>query len=241
MYVGVDGCRGGWIAVGITARGKWQVELFTRISQLVKHFEKARVILVDIPIGLISKPRLHRNCDKLARRLLSPKRHSSVFPAPVRAVLKARNYRDACRISAAEIGVQLSLQSYNILSRIAEVDRFLKKNPDVPVFESHPEVAFTSLGGRPMNHHKKTKKGKGERVTLLNHHFSGLAELQSSVRSRFKHRVVADDDILDAMVLAVMARVARGKLSCLPSERELDKTGRPMQILFYDKQLRFQY
>jgi predicted RNase H-like nuclease len=82
---GVDGCRGGWIAV-IDEGGRLNSRVFADWSQLMTELERATLIGVDIPIGLPGKG--SRACDLEARRRLGRPRGSSVFPAPVRGVLK---------------------------------------------------------------------------------------------------------------------------------------------------------
>ena len=56
------------------------------------------------------------------RRLLGKPRSSSVFPAPVRATLKATNYEEACRLSMNAHGKSMSKQAYEIIAKIREVD-----------------------------------------------------------------------------------------------------------------------
>ena len=34
MFVGVDGCRAGWFAIGLEATGNWQVNTFPDVSSL---------------------------------------------------------------------------------------------------------------------------------------------------------------------------------------------------------------
>ena len=57
MFVGVDGCRAGWIALGLEATGNWQVNIFLDVSSLWNHHRGASLILIDIPIGLKARGR----------------------------------------------------------------------------------------------------------------------------------------------------------------------------------------
>jgi hypothetical protein len=84
MLAGVDGCRGGWIAV-IDDGGRLESRVFADWLRLMLEFQRATLIGVDIPIGLPGRD--SRQCDIEARRRLGPPRGSSVFPAPVRGVL----------------------------------------------------------------------------------------------------------------------------------------------------------
>src|SRR5262245_9293744 len=83
--VGVDGCRGGWIAAALEPeRGRWTALVLPDFAALLAAFPDAAAIAVDIPIGLPADG--PRACDRLARARLGPRR-SSVFPAPSRALL----------------------------------------------------------------------------------------------------------------------------------------------------------
>ncbi len=239
MYTGVDGCRAGWVSVTLKNRG-FELELFSAFKPLVDHHLKSKIILVDMPIGLVSKPLRYRECDRLARKILSPKRHPSVFSPPVRVVLKSKSYAEACRLSRAEIGVALSLQSYNLMKKIKEVDSLLVKNKELTslIKEAHPEVAFCALAGRPMNHHKRTPEGQRERRATLKPYLTQLEKIETEAKNKFRRGQVGEDDLLDAVALAVMAKVAKSNLVSLPREVPLDSKGLPMQIVYFDKQLR---
>ena len=52
-YVGVDGCRFGWVAVAEEA-GRLEYRLFGAMSDVLAAHPDAERILVDIPIGLPS-------------------------------------------------------------------------------------------------------------------------------------------------------------------------------------------
>lgn len=72
------------------------------------------VLAIDIPIGLTAHG--PRDCDILARKLLRAPRASSVFPAPVRAVLGATTYQEATSRSEAACGQRMSQQAFGILA-----------------------------------------------------------------------------------------------------------------------------
>ena len=99
MFVGVDSCKAGWLAVSLTDAGKWQVGVFTDISILWRNFEYARLILIDIPIGLRDEDSNERKCDKEARALLTPKRKPSVFVSPCRGAVYAADNEEAKTIN----------------------------------------------------------------------------------------------------------------------------------------------
>jgi predicted RNase H-like nuclease len=209
---GVDGCRAGWLCVELQQQERLvRVRLCHSAAELFEGAEPA-VTAIDMPIGLGENG--PRPCDQAARRFLR-QRGSSVFPAPVRAVLTATTYEQACELSLAAQGRKLSKQSYFLLPKIRELDGVLRADPllAAAVVEAHPEVCFARWNGdTPMLHAKKTAAGRAERLALVEGHFPGAA---SRVRGRFLKREVADDDILDALAtLHTARRLADGSAMC---------------------------
>ena len=193
-------------------------------------------IFIDIPIGLVSAPMKYRECDHEARRRLSPRRHSSVFPAPARKTLEATSYRNACEINKAETGKMLSIQSYNLIGKIKEVDHLLsEKIYRNIIYECHPEIAFLCLSGNVMRNSKKTAAGLHERSEILSHF---IKDFSSSKALKYKQDLrVAADDILDALALAVFSSRSGKKPGTLPVNPPFDKKRLPMQIVFSDNQI----
>ena len=93
---GVDGCKAGWFYVGLEG-DRIDCGVTPSIAPFVAGLAPGGTLLIDIPIGLGGA----RACDTAARRLLSPRRHASVFSAPARAVLTAPDYADALRRNRA--------------------------------------------------------------------------------------------------------------------------------------------
>jgi hypothetical protein len=83
--VGVDGARGGWVAVVIVGD---RVADVWRVANLATVVDRVGAVPfgVDIPIGLLDRPR--RAADVAARARLAHTT-SSVFPAPCRSVVDA--------------------------------------------------------------------------------------------------------------------------------------------------------
>ena len=107
LYVGADGCQAGWFTITLAEGNDWEVNLFPNIEKLWEQYKDASLILLDIPIGLREEGHDERSCDKDARKLLGPKRGSSVFPAPCRAALHADTYESASEINARMTGRRL--------------------------------------------------------------------------------------------------------------------------------------
>lgn len=230
--VGIDGCRAGWLFIGIDDDGSVVFGTAGTLTALWKQCSRASVVLIDIPIGLSEKD--GRPCDGEARRLLG-KRAASIFSPPCRKALAAETYSEACRINQAATGKKLTLQTWHILPKIRETDRFLSGNPKArKIFaESHPEICFQALsGGQPMTHSKKTEKGIAERLDALKAHFDPAGTVFKAVRQRYLKKEVADDDIADALALAVTASRPEVMRFSLPRQPEKDSRGLPMRIVY---------
>jgi predicted RNase H-like nuclease len=180
---------------------------------------------IDMPIGLSdAQPRA---CDVEARSLLGPRR-SSVFPAPVRSVLGAASYADACARSFAACGKKLSVQLYNILPKIEEADRFVTPSVQRCAFEMCPELSFCVLAGRPLHAGKKTAAGRRERLEALRPAFGDVSDLATHPPPGVAR--AARDDVLDALVGAWSAwRFVTG--TALRLGGQLDRTGRRMEVV----------
>ena len=234
---GVDGCRGGWFVI-LAAVADSSAQPLRVVARRCATFrdvlalpEKPVVFAVDMPIGLLDRPRPGgRACDREARKVLGRPRASSVFTPPTRPGLSARTYAEVGGFN----GTGMSKESFNILPKIREVDEALAATDQQRVFEAHPELAFAALSGAPIRHNKKTAEGRRQRVRLLRRVFSGA--FQDPVRLRLEHGAanVALDDVVDAYVLAHVAdRIRRGRGTRLPASDPLrDARGLRMEIWY---------
>ncbi len=232
MFVGVDGCRAGWLAITLED-DTWRAEVFATIDDLWEALYDSSLILIDMPIGLPSENIPIRECDYVARKLLSPFRHSSVFPPPTRAAIQAETYPQACAINQRLTGSRFTVQTWHIVPKIREIDSLLLDNVSARsrIRESHPEVAFWMLvGGRPMWYPKRQLVGRAERLACLRAGFPPADAIFEQVKRDFPSRDVAPDDIVDALVLAVMAS-GEGPLVSVPVMPEFDDRGLPMEIV----------
>ncbi len=176
---------------------------------------------IDMPIGLLDTATPGgRDCDRAARRLLGPRR-SSVFSPPIRRALTAANYAEAKVRNGG-----MTIQTWNIVARIAELDRLV--TPDHPVHEAHPELAFLHLSGGVPLAPKRTALGRAERTALLAEHLPGAEPHLSGPRPRG----VAPDDVCDALVLCLTAaRIAAATALCVPEGPvPTDARGLPMLV-----------
>jgi predicted RNase H-like nuclease len=199
--VGVDGCRSGWVVASSDFSPTGDRPLAAPSFSIVRTFAAltdvlqacSAVIAVDMPIGLPSgAPRDdgRRPVDAEARRFLGPARGSSVFSAPCRPTLAAREYREACalEVAARGSGQGLSQQAYRIIPKLREVDLVVEPRHQEPIRdgagiwirEAHPEVVFAVLAGdgqpgHGLAHSKRGCKrcvgaacpGERQRLTIL--------------------------------------------------------------------------
>jgi predicted RNase H-like nuclease len=223
---GIDGCRGGWLVATLPAGGgprdDAEVRVHPDLAGIAASLRSGRLAAaaIDMPIGLPAAG--SRVCDREARRLLGPRR-SSVFPAPVRAVLGTASYAEACAVSRAVSGKALSKQLYNIVDKIRVLDGLQSPQLQQRLFEACPELSFACLaGGRPMQHPKRSAEGRAERVALLERKLGPLGGAPPAG--------AAPDDVLDAFALAWTARRSL-EGACLRLGGELDETGLRMEVV----------
>lgn len=233
-FADVDACKKGWFAVTLDRQDNWDIGIFKTIDALGSALQNAAAIFIDMPIGLPYDEK--RRCDTETRKILN-RRASCVFPVPCRQALHARTYRQACRINQQVLGVKLTIQTWNISAKILEVDRFLRNNkPARRRFrESHPELCFWALaGGRTMAYSKKTVQGFAERYSVLAKNYPQTDGIVHRALDQFQRKDLARDDILDALALAISAKMGSNSSSSrtVPLNPPLDKKGLPMQIAY---------
>ena len=234
-FVGADGCKQGWFVVRLTGEDNWQTGVFKDIRRLWEEFKGAKAILIDIPIGLKEEGDDERDCDVEARRLLHSKRSSSVFRPPCRKAVYSPIDK-ASKVNFEVTGKFLPCQTLNILQKIREVDAFLSEHKGARsvLRETHPEICFWALAGRrPMKHRKKENRGFLERREVLESVFPCSKEIIELVLRTHRRKDVARDDILDALVLAITAKLGFGKFKTIPEGPIRDSTGLPMEMVYF--------
>jgi predicted RNase H-like nuclease len=217
--LGVDGWRGRWVGALLEGRSVRLLDLADAPAVLA--VPGADVIGIDMPIGLSDDGA--RACDRQARALLG-RAGSSVFAAPVRAVLAAGDYAEARALSvAATRGTSLSAQAFRLVGAIRSLDDALGEPPTDRVVEVHPELSFRALD-RGVADPKGTARGLAQRLAALRPAMDVDAALLAAPR-----RVPAVD-ALDACAAAWSARrVADGVAECV-GDGTRDARGRPMRI-----------
>ncbi len=217
--LGVDGWRGRWVGALLDGRTVRLLDLPDAAAVLA--VPGVAVVAVDMPVGLSDDGA--RACDVQARRRLG-RAGSSVFPAPVRAVLAARDYAHARELSvAATHGRSLSAQSFRLTRSIRDLDDALGEPPDARVHEVHPELAFRALDDR-VRDPKASARGQAQRLRALQPVMDVLDALSDAPPG------APAVDALDACAAAWSARrVADGVADCL-GDGATDARRRPMRI-----------
>jgi predicted RNase H-like nuclease len=217
--LGVDGWRGQWVGALLDGRSVRLIALADAAAVLA--VPDVEVVGIDMPIGLPDDG--PRPCDREARALLG-RAGSSVFPAPVRSVLATTDYASACEVSRAAAGKALSVQTWNLVRSIADLDRALGTPPDPRVREVHPELAFRRALDDRVTSPKATARGLAERIRALEpvvDVLDGLADAPSGVPAV---------DCLDACAAAWSARRIAGGTASSVGGDDRDACGRPMRI-----------
>jgi predicted RNase H-like nuclease len=196
------------------------------VSSIAEVIDDFDVIGIDMPIGLpIDTSRL---CDIEARRYLRP-RGATVFATPPRACIDAADYAHACAMARVATGKAISIQTWNIVPKIRELDTTVTHEFEHRVAEIHPECSFLMMRQTMMNDtqpldSKHTERGREQRVELIQRFFAVTPVAQRGARL---------DDVLDAYaVLWSAERFARGDHRVMPSHTiHRDARGIMMRIV----------
>ncbi len=224
--LGVDGCRAGWVGV-LLAGTTLEVLVAPTIRGLVDAARGAapalHVVAIDMPIGLPDHGR--RQTDLLARARLPVGRKSSVFPTPTRATTAETTFVEASATSRTTTdGKGISQQTFRLVPKILDVDRYVRTDPPVTVLEAHPEVSFAQMDPACVVPSKATADGATARRRAL---VSVGLEPPAYARGQG----YAADDLLDACAVAwTAARYAAGAAYSLPDPPEVFSDGIPAAI-----------
>jgi threonine dehydratase len=226
--VGVDGCKGGWVACwqqGNTVR----FQVFATFDLIIRDFPQA-TIAVDMPIGLPDKIGAGgRGPEALARKLLKGKSSSVFSMISRRAAADGAGYTETCRLARQDSMPPrgISKQGFNILPKVRELDELLGSNSQLQgrVFETHPELALAVLTGAPVLEKKTQKNGQMMRIEILRKFGLPIVEPLPRLAG------AKPDDTIDAAIcLLVAKRILSGNAISLPAQPALDSLGIPIAI-----------
>ena len=233
IIAGVDGCKAGWLCIkknidtGVVSSG-----VFSNAQSLIRQKPEPLVIAVDIPIGLMeSDP---RQCDIEARKLLDIKRKPSIFPAPIRSIIRLNTFEEANAVSKQILGKGISQQTHAICKKILQFDEILSEQPALQkrIKEIHPEVCFWACNNdKSIPHNKKSEEGLKERHKIISEYFGHKAIMD--VRSKYHVNTVAHDDIYDAFIaLWTAERIYKGNAGLIPNPSPCDEKGIHMEMWY---------
>src|SRR4051794_34018406 len=100
MYLGIDGCRGGWLVAMIDDKQRLNHQFIGSLDELSGIAAKSA--LIDIPLGFAEH--IYRPSEVAARALLGPKKSASVFYTPHRTAVYACSYQEADRLNRVSLG-----------------------------------------------------------------------------------------------------------------------------------------
>ena len=231
-YVGIDACKGKWLAVAITNSG-FEVKKYNTIDEICDKYNSCTSMLIDIPIGLRDSLEQERP-DSLIKKQLG-KKGSSVFAVPCRAAIYESDKTKARNTNITTLGKSLSEQSIGFSKSIRQVDEFLINTPSWKnrLLESHPEFCFLLLNdGEPILEKKKTSEGAKKRIEVLSRYYPQANEVVEAFLAEVPSRKIVDD-VIDALSLAVMGRlIIENGLKTIPEQPMKDSKGIVMQIVY---------
>ncbi|MEV0678041.1 DUF429 domain-containing protein [Actinosynnema sp. NPDC050436] len=202
MIAGVDGTPGGWVVALVASRSDVRWHRVGSADEVVALTTGCAAVGVDMPLR--SPAAGYRASDVRARELLGPAR-SSMFFAPVAAVLDCATYAEACAVSRAAHGKAISKQAWHLVPKIRQWRRELPAN----VVEVHPETTFRVLDPRVVDP-KRTARGVAQRLIALRA-FVDVPDVLADLPAG-----PAVDDVLDALAAAWSAdRWAAGRSESL--------------------------
>ncbi len=248
---GIDGAPGGWvIAYADQQLGDVTIGFAPTLDDVGDDVASGacQVAAIDMPIGLSAAG--NRPVDALARKRLGP-RSSTFFPTPVRAALCAPDFDTANNLNREISGKGLSIQAWNLVPKINEVDEIwekafadrtvkdgaivdspaidggvIKRDVSGGLIEAHPELSFAEMAGQPLMEKKSTPDGVAARLALLRLAFPKERALDSAIEKLPKKLRV---DAIDSLSMLWTAhRVVNGCAIRLGDD--VDSLGRPMTV-----------
>ena len=200
--IGLDGCKGGWVACEIT-KTKLCLHYIEDLFQFFNHHPPTTLV-VDMPFILpVSIDGYPRDCDISAKKRLG-KAHSSIFYAPLETWLD-KDLACINQICEEFQKPKLSVQSFNLFKSIQSIQK-LKSLPHIACRESHPELFFKWFSNSTLAS-KKSEQGILDRLSIISnimHELDLTLNLNDMLRFFSENKQqLSFDDILDAIAMAL--------------------------------------
>ena len=229
--MGIDGCRGGWVATLRPVEGGAIERIVSADLGALLATPDVAAIAIDMPIGLPERIGPEGRGPEKALRPYLGARQSSVFSVPARASVYAEDYGAANQASLAtsDPPSKVSKQCFYLFPKMRALDGLLRADPALSarVHECHPEGAFMAMNGmRPLAQPKKVKgqvyaAGVDERLQLL----SKVAGFDARDLAVALPGTGLDDCLDSAACAWSAARIVRGEALSFPSEPVSDRYG----------------
>jgi predicted RNase H-like nuclease len=205
---GADIWKRQWVVV-VLHDGRYEsIHLAPTIEAVLDVCADARVVGLDVPIGL-PPPGERRQSDEAVRRFVGPRRRS-LFATPPLELLEASSLADANRLAVARGWPGISAQTYGLRHAILEVQPLAAR--DERLFEVFPEASFVRANG---DVHLAASKLSWNGVELRRGILCAQGIVLPSDLGRSGHAGVAD--VLDAAAVAWSAwRIATGRGEPIP-------------------------
>lgn len=224
IVVGLDGFRGGWVAVIIGGAAR-EIRFLAALEELMSlTFDRAAI---DMPIGLPDAG--NRGCDLEARQLLGVHR-SRVFTGARRSLLGCSSQTEANTSLKQRHEPGVSAQLWNLVPKIREVDDFIARHPQIDLREAHPELVLLRLNRNAPLPSKKQREGFDLRAAILRR--AGFDRLDAWVTQTRRGTGAKADDVLDACAAAIAARDFDQGHVVPQGDPPRDVKGLPMRIWY---------
>ena len=161
-----------------------------------------------------------------------------MFPVPPRLALASLTYEEINLLSKGHCGKGVSKQAFYLLPKIRETEALLRSSDsdNFDWLETHPELCFSCFNGAvPMEHAKKTDAGFRERRRILSRQIETktVDRLIRNLMASVPRGQCARDDMMDALVCGLVARLDATSRDCLPpGVQEFDEVGLPMRLCY---------
>ena len=200
LYIGVDGCKGGWVAA-VLDHEDIRLEKYDSVESIVDRYPTFDAFLIDMAIGLRNSLDKNRPDDAAKKEL--GKKASTVFPIPSRDAVYAEGEEAQKQANKRAFDKSLAKQSIAIIPKMRELDVFLNEHPEYKnrILESHPEVSFARLNGAVVLSRKQEEPGPSQRLDILSEYLE--RENISGMYDKAKALGCKQDDLIDALCLAV--------------------------------------
>jgi predicted RNase H-like nuclease len=216
--IGLDGYRGGWVAVYLeNSRQRFDYGALDRLLDVP--YKRA---MIDIPVGLPARG--YRGCDVAAKAMVG----SSAFLGARWNLWKFKAYEHANAHYWNDNDTGISVQLWNLTDKLREINVAMTPALQRRLQESHPELVFWRLNGGQMLPSKKTPEGRWRRIELLKE--QGIERIEEWLGQR-RGTGIGHDDLIDACACAIAAR-DRHESHRLPIGVPVTKQGIRMEIWY---------